>query len=209
MQKIYSTLISDIDFPSLINDCMLINQNVNDALFDAPQDYKIDHQTPFSTRVANFYNIFSHDSVEINSLLLKIKHHFYCLKPNPTKKYYIQGWVNLYKSGQNLGWHTHWGSDNSYHGFFCVTSNISYTEYKFHDGEHIKIDSTDGLLVITKSNDNQHRTSPCDNGDPRITIGFDIHAHDDVNKLINKWRGLNSSSQYFNIDKLINHWIPL
>ena len=209
MQKLNSVLLYGFDFVSLKNDCVAINKNVNETLFDAPQNYKTNDQTPFSTRVANFYNIFSYDSVEINSLFNKIKHQFYYLKPNPTKKYYIQGWVNVYESGQNLDWHTHWGDNDSYHGFFCVNSNVSYTEYIFFDGEYKKIDSADGLLVITKSNNNQHRTSPCDSGDPRITIGFDIHSKNNVDKLLDKWMELSSSSAYFDPDKMTNHWIPL
>jgi hypothetical protein len=190
MQKIYSTLISDIDFPSLVNDCIIVNQNVNETLFNAPQNYKINEQTPFSTRVADFYNIFSYASINVNSLFFKIKDAFYSSSPNLSKRYYIQGWVNVYDNGKSLDWHRHWGGSDSYHGFFCVNSNISYTEYKFDDGEQVKIDSVNGLLVFTKSNNNLHRTSEFNDIQPRITIAFDIHPHD-------------------NIQKMIHHWIPL
>lgn len=186
-QKIYSTVVDGINLSKLAEQCKKINTKVNNALFDKPQNYKIDENTPFGTRVADFYNIFCYPSAELNLLFNAIKKFFYSSPIDKTKTYYMQGWINLYQKGQNLNWHRHWGKDNSYHGFFCVNSNISYTEYKFLDGEIIKINSQDGLLVFSNSNNNFHRTSPCESDIPRITIAFDIHPHDDINRETNSW----------------------
>jgi len=187
INKIYSTLIDNIDLDSISTQCASINNEVNNNLFNKPQNYKINDNTPFGTRVSDFYNIFCYPSAELNFLFNSIKKFFYSSPIDNSQLYYIKGWVNFYNKGQSLGWHKHWGKENSYHGFFCVNSNISFTEYKFYDGEIIKVDSQDGLLVFSRSNTNFHRTSECSDDSPRITIGFDIHPYQDIKNKTNKW----------------------
>lgn len=199
-KKIFLQLINDINLQNLSNDCAIINEKINKTLVDKPQSYRVDDNTPFSTSVGGSYNILCHPSIELNQLYNCIRNFFFSICENKEKKYYIQSWVNFYTNGQYLNWHRHWGGNDSYHGFFCVNSNISSTTYKFNDGEEHDIESKNGLLVLTKSSNNLHRTSACENGSPRITIAFDIHPHNEVK---------NVSSTDFLLNKTIKNWIPL
>jgi hypothetical protein len=192
-RKIVSVLLEEIDLRELSEQCLEIEELVASTLSDKPQNYKIDEDTPFGTRVADFYNVFCYPSVELNSLYCAIRDTFYSADIDVSKKYYIQGWVNVYRDKQKLDWHRHYGSKHSYHGFFCVKSSAGNTQYKFDDGQRIKVDSKDGLLVFAKSNDNFHKTSKPLKDEPRITIAFDIHSYGSIQKSLNS----------------LDHWVPL
>lgn len=117
-RKIVSVLLEEIDLRELSEQCLEIEELVASTLSDKPQNYKIDEDTPFGTRVADFYNVFCYPSVELNSLYCAIRYAFYSADIDVSKKYYIQGWVNVYRDKQKLDWHRHYGSKHSYHGFF-------------------------------------------------------------------------------------------
>jgi len=60
--------------------------------------------------------------------------------------------------------------------------------------ENVKIESKNNLLVIGKSDNDEHRSSVWNQETPRITIAFDILPMSSINKL-----------QSNNL----NHWIPI
>ena len=194
--NLWTKQIEGIDVKELAAQCLAINDEIHQTLKDKPHNYKIDDNTPFGTRVADYYNVFCYPSQEINRLYRAIREAFYATGPMANKTYYIQGWVNVYEKGQFINWHRHAGKRNSYHGFFCVNSNVSSTQYRFYDGTEREVESKDGLLVFSHSDNNFHRTTPCNDETPRITIGFDIHTPGIILKALKQ-------------PHTMDHWTPI
>jgi hypothetical protein len=183
-----------VDINEIKKSCLLLNDNIKQLFKHDLQHYKINENTPYSTATANSYNLFLYPYAGFSELFHEIKNCFY---ENYSFKSpcYIQSWVNVYTSGENLDWHRHWSgvTNNSIHGFFCVNSLNSTTTYKSLINDNIyQVNCHDGLLVMSHSNDNLHKTSEWLEKEPRITIGFDIHPIENLQE--NLW---------------INHWIPL
>lgn len=192
MSKLYIDKLN-LNINELRKSCLLLDQLVNIKFSSEETDYKIDSKTPLSTSVATSYNLFLFPYKGFHELYEQIRIRFKesCVINSP---HYIHGWVNVYNSNQNLGWHRHWSgvTNSSIHGFFCVQSEGSFTEYKFDDGEEINVKSEDNLLVMGNSNNNLHKTSEWSKVYPRITIAFDIHPIENLNE--REW---------------INHWVPI
>jgi hypothetical protein len=129
----------------------------------------------FTSANHNMYNFLTFPNVEVNKLYKEIvKYASYLLED---RFYMIKSWVNVYRKGEKVDWHNHWPAPKKvWHGFYCVQVGDSYTEYKIPGVKNvIKIKSKEGLLVIGKSEDDKHRSSPWKESDrPRITVAFDI-----------------------------------
>ena len=111
------------------------------------------------------------------------------------EQHYIQCWMNIYRKGDFIDWHTHWPKEkNSWHGFFCVDCEPSYTTYRLPNRyEPVNVTSENNLLVISRSNGDTHRTWPWEYADrDRITIAFDILPRLE-----------------FHPEAWLNHWVPL
>ena len=97
--------------------------------------------------------------------------------------YMIKCWLNVFRKGEKVDWHNHWPAYKKvWHGFYCVQVGDSFTEYKIPKVNNIvKVKSKEGLLVVGKSEDDQHRSSPWNEEQrPRITVAFDIVPIDSV-----------------------------
>ena len=117
----------------------------------------------------------------------------------PEEPYYIQCWHNVYKYGDFNEWHRHWMPEaKSWHGFYCVDVEPSYTSYKLpHRTDIVDIQSRNNLLVLARGNDDIHRSSQWDHQDrDRITLGYDMVPAKYLFKNFSK-RGW------------LNHWVPL
>ena len=112
---------------------------------------------------------------------------------NPLEPHFIQCWLNVYNKGDYIDWHDHYTPEyNAYHGFFCVDTEPSKTTYRIPGIDtDIDVISEDNLLVMSKSDNDLHRTWPWDQDRQRITIAFDIVP----------LRTMNTN--------LLNHWIPI
>lgn len=160
-------------------------QSVNQYLinnFDKNSVSKIvaGENPPFSTKILDYYNLFSFPNLYVHKLFMSIKQIIDDKKENKDR-YYIRGWLNYYDRGQYLDWHQHWCIDRrSYHGFFCVDVENSYTCYRYKDGENVFVNCENGMLVLEKIYNNVHRTSDWFRETPRITVAFDIHPLDVV-----------------------------
>ena len=106
--------------------------------------------------------------------------------------------MNIYRKGDFIDWHTHWPKEkNSWHGFFCVDCEPSYTTYRLPNRyEPVNVTSENNLLVIGKSDNDRHRSSEWPYTDrDRITIAFDIIPRQSI-------------VPCFPYDGALNHWIP-
>jgi hypothetical protein len=159
---------------------------------------------PKTTKLFHQYNLLMYPYPGFNKLYHKIKetfhsvnNHFYSNCP-PYEEHHIQCWLNVYYKGEFIDWHGHWTPEHkSWHGFYCVdVEPNSYTTYKHHTLPNpINVISEDNLLVISRSDNDRHRSSEWNNENkPRITIAFDIVP----------------SKILFETNQIsMNHWIPI
>jgi hypothetical protein len=138
--------------------------------------------------------------------------------------YYMQCWLNIYKKGQFIGWHSHSGNGNkdvpSYHGFYCVTGEGSKTTYKVvPNKDYIDVPTVPNQIVMSKCSNDMHRTWPWEGDEPRITIAFDITCRQQINFADSSNKIYHRDSEEYNIPSKANlgeyavtynnHWIPI
>jgi len=169
---VYSIKLKSLNNVELIKYCLEVEEMLRNTL--TPVENPGWYGT-FTTANHHAYNFLTFPNIEVNKLYKEIsKYASYLLKDNV---YMIKSWVNIYRKGEKVDWHDHWPAPKKvWHGFYCVRVGDSYTEYKIPKVEDvIKINSEEGLLVIGKSENDKHRSSPWTEIDrPRITIAFDI-----------------------------------
>jgi hypothetical protein len=187
----------NLDLIGMKNSCHLMYDIINKKFnTDKIQGGYKDNSglSPLSTNLFNQYNLLLYTFEGFHELYNEIKYMFNQCNPS-TKKYYIQCWLNIYKKGNFIDWHNHWLPEfNTWHGFYCVDCEPSKTTYKIPNvSDPLDIVSENNLLVMSRSDGDQHRTWPWENEDKdRITIAFDIVPANQVDN--NNW---------------VNHWIPI
>jgi hypothetical protein len=162
-------------------------------------DYPIKSTT--TTKLYAQYNYFMYPNPGSHELYEKIKETFYkCLGPSK-EKFYMQAWLNVYRTGEFIDWHGHWPAEfESWHGFYCVdVEPDSFTTYRVFgripEQEDIVVPSRDNLLVMSRSDGDVHRSSEWTNPNKaRITIAFDI---------------VPMSKLYDRKNYEPNHWVPI
>ena len=144
-----------------------------------------------STAVFDQYNMLLYPFNQFHELYEEIRTTFRELV-NTKEPHYIQCWLNYYKKGEFIDWHGHRPPHmQSWHGYFCVRGEGSKTTYRLPTGEFVDVETKDNLLVLSKSDDDRHRTYPWEGDTPRITVAFDIVPVKYVPT------------------KAINHWMPI
>lgn len=158
-------------------------------------------QSTMTTQLYAQYNLLLYPiSKEFHSLYKEIVSMFKEICPSDEfndNQFYLQCWLNFYRKGDFIDWHSHWPPDengSSWHGFYCVDCEPSKTTYRIPNIQNeVDVVSENNLLVISRSDGDTHRTWPWHKNSPRITIAFDIVNRKTLNK-----PGL-----------LDNHWIPI
>tara|TARA_R100001086_G_scaffold222166_1_gene139575 strand:- start:185 stop:778 length:594 start_codon:yes stop_codon:yes gene_type:complete len=169
---LYSMATDSIDNKKLAKYCMEVEQMLHGDLpkLKEPHEYGA-----FTTSHHGMYNFLTLPNKEVNKLYYEIlKQTFSLLEKKP---YMIKSWLNVFYKGEHLKWHNHWAPEYKvWHGFYCVHVDKSHTDYKIPNVNNIiRIPSTNGLLVIGKSDGDKHCSSPWNETKrPRITIAFDI-----------------------------------
>tara|TARA_Y100000589_G_C26939565_1_gene541788 strand:+ start:159 stop:782 length:624 start_codon:yes stop_codon:yes gene_type:complete len=189
---------TSIDIEKLTHLCMSINNNLKLILDEQNDDYVDDsYIAPLSTRCYNQYNLICFVKPPLHAVYSIVRDTFRQIvgRNVGSKDYFMQCWLNIFsEKSPALGWHSHFEEEiDAYHGFLVVKANNSYTEYKKPDNSKFKVTSKDGLLVMTKSFQDLHRTSPVEKGETRITIAFDIVT----------------SKSLSNYNYVSTHWIPI
>jgi hypothetical protein len=172
---LWSCKFQDIDNDALIKQLYIVNDWI-------AEQCKEDPEGRYGNSLASYwhgnYNLLSFPTLELNKL------YYYIAETaqqvcRPGAQYYIRCWFNLFENGQNIKWHRHWNTeDEAYHGFYCVRTegeHPSWTDYRIPDQEEEhRIMSSDGTLVLGKSEDDRHMSSVWQNDGHRITIAYDI-----------------------------------
>lgn len=188
----------NLDTKTIKKNCLVLMEYVlNNFLgdYDSKYDYMGSGQNMMTTKLFTRYNLFLYPLPQFHELFFEIKKYFYEIYPNNKQNYYIQSWLNVYKKGQNIDWHSHWDSEKqSYHGFYCVNiPEKSSTLYQLRDSDDIiQIPSEENLLVLSPSDGDIHKSTEGSSIDePRITIAFDILPE-----------------KHIPVFGVPNHWIP-
>lgn len=189
---LYTKTLS-LDIPSIKNSCMQMHEIILDNFAHMPGGYP---QTDLrSTHVFNQYNLLMYPLDQFYELYFEIQKMYKEISQDD-KQMYIQCWLNFYNKGQFIDWHGHWGSGaGSFHGFYCVdVEPNSFTSYKFsidNEQKYVDVDSKNNLLVMGRTDGDQHKSSEWQQDYPRITIAYDIVP-----------------KEYVPI-KMLNHWMPI
>ena len=189
---------TNINLVNLRESCNLIYNKIKLLPLD-DNWYNNDGQpnAPNTTKSFNQYNVLTFPLPQIHELFTEIKTVLYeCERKyygtNLKCNYFIQAWLNVYKKGQFIDWHSHrYDVARAWHGFICISTEPSETIYKFDD-QIINVPSKDNQIVLGISENNKHKTNPWPFSDrDRITIAFDI-----IDRI-----GLRDVNP--------NHWIPI
>ena len=179
-----------LNLKSITNSCNIMRKIVNENFQSNSGGFMGELET---TKEFSKYNCFMYPLDQFYELYKEIQIMYNEVRENDDVSY-IQCWLNVYKKGQFIDWHGHWDENfNAWHGFYCVdVEPNSFTEYRFvnEDWEFL-IPSKNNLLVMGKSKNDEHRSSPWEHDNPRITIAYDILPKKHVPI------------------KDINHWIPI
>ena len=167
------------------------------TVLDENNDHYVDNSfiAPITSRCYNQYNLLTLVTPPLHSVYSNIRDLFRKMIDSDKPDYFIQCWLNIFTDqSPSLDWHRHFYDEkDAYHGFLVVAADVSYTEFRKPDHTTFTIHSYDGLLAISPSYEDEHRTSPIRPRKTRITIAFDIIS----TKLLDKY------------GYEMNHWIPI
>lgn len=202
MKKLHHGLYEvqcDLNLDKLKNSCYTVfdsvkNLDVDPVWIDNPGQ----PSAPSSTKKILQYNLFTYVLPKIPELYKFIRSSFYQIEldhysKNLNLNYYIQSWVNVYKHNQFVDWHGHhYPVGWAWHGFFCVDTEPSNTQYRFDNGTIVTVPSINNKLVLGLCENNEHKSDiwPYIDRD-RITIAFDIIPESGL------------------INSRPNHWVPI
>ena len=182
---------SDINKNSLAIQCMAM-EKLLESKFTVDKNISSGYGT-VTTKLFKEYNFFTFASPEILKLYSEILKQ---VTPviDPSKQYVMQAWLNVFRAGEFIDWHSHWEPTlGAYHGFYCLNVGKSQTYYRFTSNKETihTVNDTDGLIVFGKSAGDEHKSSEWYETEPRITIAFDIVPVESIKEQF-----------------IINHYIP-
>jgi hypothetical protein len=183
----------NLNLSAVTNSCFTLYEIVKNNFSDKPRDYR--GQSTMTTGVYAHYNALLYPLPEFHALYENIKMMFHELNDQPKERFYMQCWLNFYRRGEFIDWHSHWPPEfKTWHGFYCVSGKGSHTTYKLPPDLEKQVDIPTILnqIVLSKSDGDFHRSSDWNEDYPRITVAFDIVPGHLIES--HKW---------------LNHWIPV
>lgn len=169
---LYSIKLNSIDNKELVSYSLEVEKSLKKTL--KPLE-NTNWYGAFTTAKHKKYNFLTFPNKQVSILYHEIRKNTSPLLED--RVYVIKSWLNIFRKGEKVDWHKHWPAHKKvWHGFYCVQVGNSYTEYEIPNvGQIVKVHSDEGLLVVGKSDNDRHRSSPWDEESrPRITIAFDI-----------------------------------
>ena len=178
----------DIDLTSIRTGSeMMYNVVMNHFIHDQPTNQWYDLPT---TSAYGNYNCFLYPFPGMHELYVNLRD-FYRSLVTTNEPAYVQCWINVFNKGEFIDWHTH--SDKGlelWHGLYIVNGEGSHTSYRV-DGHTFDIPSEDNLLILGKSEGDEHKSSEWNKDTPRVTIAFDIVPAKNIHSFE------------------LNHWVPI
>tara|TARA_R100001244_G_C5137312_1_gene127150 strand:+ start:42 stop:635 length:594 start_codon:yes stop_codon:yes gene_type:complete len=179
---LYSIQLSSIDNKELAKYSLEVEKMLRKEL---PESNGPAWAGTFTTSNHHSYNFLTFPNPVVSKLYQEILKNVSPLLED--KPYMIKSWVNVFRKGERVDWHDHWDAHKKvWHGFYCVQVGDSHTDYRIPNvPQIIKVISKEGLLVVGKSENDQHRSSTWNESKrARITIAFDVVPIDSIhNKL--------------------------
>ena len=204
-----TTLTTDaIDVDKLEASCLRLYRYIVDEFTGTPgRDY--DGESTLTTALYTRYNLLMYPDEEIHNLYTFICKAFRQAS-GLTEPHWIQCWLNVYKRGNFIDWHTHWPAEvKSWHGYYGVYVDDSVTTYRVPkqdvDYKQIDVENINGQVIMSPSNDDEHRTWPWLKHRPRITVAFDIVPEE---KLLQQAPWHNNETPGGDA-AWNNHWLPV
>ena len=142
------TKLLDINLEEITKSCNMMHNFVKQNFGTNPKSFSGTESV--STQVYTSYNLLMYPLPGYHELYFEIKKYLYELLPESESKYYIQSWLNYYQKNEYIEWHSHWEpSRKTWHGFFCVDVEPSYTSYQIPNiSDILDIECKNNLLVI-------------------------------------------------------------
>jgi hypothetical protein len=153
-------------------------------------------EAPMSSKLHDFYNVFSFPYDGINQLYREISSFFKEVNTYD-EPYYIHGWLNYQTKGQSIPWHHHWkglsGLDQTYVCSAYINAEPSVTTYKFDNGYINAKQNINNTITLYEDVGDIHMVDIWHQDEPRISISMDMVP-----------------MKYIQGSKfLLNTWIPL
>jgi hypothetical protein len=135
-------------------------------------------QAPVSTKLNDFYNLFSfyykgiydvyQESVRIFKEVREYQH-----------LYYLSAWVNYQTQGQSIPWHNHWYNlsrnlNNVYIATCYIDAEPSVTTYEFDNGYVERQTIKNNTFTIYEDVGDRHSTDVWQQDYPRISISMEF-----------------------------------
>lgn len=192
----------DLDLKQLTKDCRRINNKVTKAYGkqEVPQAKKYEHalskqleQAPTSSRLHDFYNVFTFPYVSINELYQKVCSEFNKINTYDNK-YYVHAWLNYQQKGESIPWHNHWKAlsdlDETYVASYYINTEPSVTRYKWADGKIFDHHAENNTFSIYEDEGDTHMVNEWQQDEPRIGVSMDfvpMHYIQSTPYVLNTW----------------------
>lgn len=131
---------------------------------------------PMSSRLHDYYNVFSFPYDGINELYREVCAFFkeVCEYDQP---YYVHAWLNYLQKGDSVPWHNHWGAlsglRQTYVCSYYINAEPSNTIYKFPNETHT-VACKNNTITLYEDVGDLHMVEPWTGDEPRITISMDM-----------------------------------
>lgn len=175
----------NLDLERLKRDARRINNKVckqlghlevpSDESYQATLKEQLD-AAPMSSRLHDYYNVFSFPYDGIQELYVEICKFFKetCEYDQP---YYIHAWLNYLQKGDSVPWHNHWGALSGLRQTYVCSAYInaepSNTIYKFPE-ETYTVACKNNTITLYEDIGDIHMVEPWTGDEPRITISMDM-----------------------------------
>ena len=175
----------NLDLERLKRDARRINNKVckqlghlevpSDESYQATLKEQLD-AAPMSSRLHDYYNVFSFPYDGIQELYVEICKFFKetCEYDQP---YYIHAWLNYLQKGDSVPWHNHWGALSGLRQTYVCSAYInaepSNTIYKFPE-ETYTVACKNNTITLYEDIGDTHMVEPWTGDEPRITISMDM-----------------------------------
>lgn len=192
----------DLDLKQLTKDCRRINNKVTKAYGkqEVPHAKKYENalskqleQAPASSKLHDFYNVFTFPYSSINQLYKEICRVFNDVNEY-NNNYYVHAWLNYQQKGESIPWHNHWKAlsdlDETYVASYYVNTEPSVTRYKWANGQVFDHHTKNNTFSIYEDEGDTHMVNEWQQEDPRIGISMDfvpMHYIQSTPYLLNTW----------------------
>ena len=156
------------------------------------QKKKRDCIVPVTQQNHSRYNFFYENSQYINRLITCIKTVF----PQLEFPVAVQSWVNIYRKGQGIKWHSHAGKNGSSFSanIFLGGPKKPGIYYSVDPDNTFNVENETGAMHLFPNNLN-HMVPLNDSKKKRYTVGITIHGYDAIDRTLVHGGALNASNR--------------